>query len=141
MGRRVKLCKNLNFKIDTIKVDNLKTEDLDPDQLKRLLTAIKDSQDIEAANIMRLALFTGMRRGEMFNLKWSDIDFQRGFINIRDPKGGVSQKIPLNNQARHLLENHPKTQINKDTKNPEYSEYIFVKQDGEPFKDIKRARQ
>lgn len=136
-GAARQLCKNLNFKIDTIKVDNLKTEDLDPGQLKRLLTAIKDSQDIEAANIMRLALFTGMRRGEMFNLKWSDIDFQRGFINIRDPKGGVSQKIPLNNQARHLLENHPKTQINKDTKNPEYSEYIFVKQDGEPFKDIK----
>jgi integrase len=136
-GASRQLCNNLNFKIDTIKVDNLRTEDLDPDQLKRLLMAINDSQDIEAANIMRLALFTGMRRGEMFNLKWSDIDFQRGFINIRNPKGGVSQKIPLNDQARHVLENHPKTKINKDIQNHEYSEYIFVKQDGEPFKDIK----
>ncbi len=131
------LCKNLNFKIDPIKVDNLRTEDLNPDQLKQLLTAINNSQDVEAANIMRLALYTGMRRGEIFKLKWSDIDFQRGFINIRNPKGGVSQKIPLNDQARHVLENHPKTKINKDIQNPEYSEYIFVKQDGEPFKDIK----
>ena len=131
------LCENLNFKIDPIKVDNLRTEDLNPDQLKQLLTAINNSQDVEAANIMRLALYTGMRRGEMFKLKWSDIDFQRGFINIRDPKGGVSQKIPLNDQARHLLENHPKTQINKDSRKPEYSEYVFVKQDGEPFRDIK----
>ena len=49
----------------------------------------------------------------------------------------MSQKIPLNDQARHVLENHPKTKINKDIQNPEYSKYIFVKQDGEPFKDIK----
>ncbi|HAR49061.1 MAG TPA: hypothetical protein DCR81_02945 [Smithella sp.] len=46
--------------------------------------------------MMKLALYTGMRRGEMFNLKWSDVDFQRGFISIRNPKGGVGQKIPLN---------------------------------------------
>ena len=102
------LCDNLNFKIETIKVDNQKTEDLNPEQLKRLLTAIDNSEDIEAANIMKLALCTGMRRGEMFKLKWNDIDFQRGFITIRNPKGGVSQKIPLNEQARQVLENHPR---------------------------------
>ena len=78
-----------------IKVDNQKTEDLNPEQLKRLLTAIDNSKDIEAANIMRLALYTGMRRGEMFKLKWNDIDFQRGFISIRNPKGGVSSENPL----------------------------------------------
>ena len=44
----------------------------------------------------------------MFKLKWNDIDFQRGFITIRNPKGGVSQKIPLNEQARQVLENHPR---------------------------------
>ena len=73
---------------------------------------------------MRLALFTGMRRGEMFKLKWDDIDFQRGFISIKNPKGGVSQKIPLNEQARQVLENHPKT-----------SDYVFVSERGTPFKD------
>ena len=102
------LCKPLSFKIATIKVDNEKTEDLSADQLKALLTAINASTDIQAANIMRLALFTGMRRGEMFKLKWSDVDFERGFIFIRDPKGGVNQKIPLNEQARAVLESHPR---------------------------------
>jgi len=131
------LCKNLTFKIETIKVDNQKTEDLNTEQLKNLLTAIDNSTDIEAANIMRLALYTGMRRGEMFKLKWNDIDFQRGFISIKNPKGGVSQKIPLNEQARQVLESHPKTQINKDKDNPKYSEYVFVKGDNLPFKDIK----
>lgn len=121
------LCGNLNFKMETIKIDNLKTEDLTPEQLKNLLTAIDNSDDIQAANMMRLALYTGMRRGEMFKLKFSDIDFQRGFISIRNPKGGVSQKIPLNEQARKVLESHPRT-----------SEYIFVRFDGLPFTDIKK---
>lgn len=131
------LCGNLNFKIETIKVDNQKTEDLSLAQLKKLLTAINNSKDIKAANIMRLALYTGMRRGEMFKLKWSDIDFQRGFISIRDPKGGVSQKIPLNDEARHVLETHPKTEFMEDNV-LQISEYVFTQhKDGLPLTDIK----
>jgi integrase len=121
------LCQNLNFELEPVKVDNQKTEDLNPEQLKNLLTAIDNSTDIEAANIMRLALYTGMRRGEMFKLKWNDIDFQRGFIAIKNPKGGVSQKIPMNDQARKVLDNHPRT-----------AENVFVRPDGEPFTDIRR---
>jgi len=128
------LCKALSFKIGTIKVDNEKTEDLNADQLKALLTAIKNSSDIQAANIMRLALFTGMRRGEMFKLKWNDVDFERGFIFIRDPKGGLNQKIPLNEQARAVLESHPR-----------HAENVFVRKEKTdegtieyyPFNDIK----
>ena len=123
------LCGNLNFMVETVKVDNQKTEDLNPEQLRRLSTVIDNSTDIEAANIMRLALYTGMRRGEMFKLKWNDIDFQRGFIAIRNPKGGVSQKIPMNEQARQVLKNHPKT---------EGKENVFLRPDGEPFTDIRR---
>jgi len=121
------LCQPLNFIVETVRVDNQKTEDLTSEQLKKLLEAIDNTTDIEAANIMRLALYTGMRRGEMFKLKWNDIDFQRGFISIKNPKGGVSQKIPLNEQARAVLENHPRT-----------SEYVFIRPDGEPFTDIRR---
>ena len=120
------LCGNLNFKVETVKVDNQKTEDLNPEQLKNLLTAIDNSKDIQAADIMKLALYTGMRRGEMFKLKWNDIDFQRGFITIKNPKGGVSQKIPLNDQARQVLDNHPQK-----------AENVFVKGDDLPFNDIK----
>jgi integrase len=68
-----------------------------------------------------------MRRGELFKLKWKDIDFERGFIQIRDPKGGVSQKIPLNDSAREVLNNHLKN-----------SEFVFTRGDGEPFTDIRR---
>ena len=55
-----------------------------------------------------MALLTGMRRGELFRLKWEDLDFERGFIHIRDPKGGQDQKIPLNDKVRELLQSHPR---------------------------------
>ena len=126
-GAKRQLCRELPFPIDSVKVDNCTTEDLTSGQLKSLLKAISESTDIEAANIMRMALFTGMRRGELFKLKWADVDFDRGFITIRDPKGGVSQKIPLNDQARDVLKHHPET-----------ADHVFVRGDGKPFTDIRR---
>jgi integrase len=126
-GAKRQLCRELPFPIDSVRVDNCTTEDLTSGQLKSLLKAISESTDIEAANIMRMALFTGMRRGELFKLKWADVDFDRGFITIRDPKGGVSQKIPLNDQARDVLKHHPET-----------ADHVFVRGDGKPFTDIRR---
>jgi integrase len=108
-GARLGLCPGLSFKAPTIKVHNLKTEDLSPEQLSRLLEAMNEEPDQQAANFMRMAMFTGMRRGELFKLQWQDIDFERGFINIRNPKGGPDQVIPLNAAARALLEAHPRT--------------------------------
>ena len=52
---------------------------------------------------MKMALYTGMRRGELFKLKWRDINFETGFLLIKDPKGGKDQRIPINNMARNLL--------------------------------------
>jgi integrase len=60
-------------------------------------------KDQVAANIMRLALCTGLRKSEIFRLQWDDIDFERGFIIIRDPKGGQDQKIPLNETTREIF--------------------------------------
>ncbi|MGD1152877.1 MAG: site-specific integrase [Syntrophales bacterium] len=126
-GVRRQLAQGLGFKVEVPQVDNVKTEDLTPEQLKRLLKEIDNSIDIQATNIMRMALLTGMRRGELFKLKWSDIDFDRGFINIRNPKGGVSQKIPLNDPARNVLLGLPRT-----------ADHVFVRCDGKPFTDIRR---
>ena len=103
------LCQGLNFKIEMPKVHNLKTEDLTKGQLRRLFEAIDKDEDIQVANILRMALFTGMRRGELFKLRWDDIDFERGFIQIRDPKGGPGQEIPLNKAAREVLASHPRS--------------------------------
>ena len=107
-GLKKGLCAGLPFKIETPVVNNIKTEDLTPEQLERLLKAIEQDRNINAQNIMKLAMFTGMRRGELFKLRWEHINFERGFIKIVDPKGGPDQIIPLNDAARGLLNSHPK---------------------------------
>jgi integrase len=108
-GFKRHLCQSLPFPIQRPKVNNKRTEDLRPDQLDKLVRAINADGNIQAANLMKMALFTGMRRGELFKLKWEDIDFHRGFISIRDPKGGLDQKIPLNEGSKSVLETHPRT--------------------------------
>ncbi len=126
-GTDKQLCPGLSFKIKMPDVDNEKTEDLTPEQLKALLDAIEADDNRQAANLMKMALFTGMRRGELFKLKWSDIDFDRGFIRIVGPKGGRDQVIPLNEPAREILAGHVRTG----------SEFVFPGRNGERRTDIK----
>jgi integrase len=59
-----------------------------------------------------LALFSGMRRGEIFQLTWNDIDFVNNIINIRaeTTKTKTSRQIPLATELKaHLLEVKIKT--------------------------------
>jgi integrase len=108
-GMKKGLCPGLKFRIEFPKVHNLVTEDLSPDQLNALLEAIGQEEDPQAANFMRMVLFTGLRRGEIFKLTWQDLDFDRNFINLRGPKGGQDARVPMPPAARELLLNHPRT--------------------------------
>lgn len=108
-GENHGLCSNVKFKIKIPIVDNKKTEDLSPEELTRLIAAIDDDSNRAVATMMKLALFTGMRKGEIFKLHWDDINFHRGFILIRSPKGGMSQEIPLNGETEKLLRSWDKT--------------------------------
>jgi len=108
-GVKKGLCPPLSFVIEMPKVNNIKNDALSKFQLQSLFKAIEEDMHPHAGNIMLMALYTGMRRGSLFNLKWSDIDFEKGFITIRDPKSGQDDTIPLNNQAREVLESHIKT--------------------------------
>lgn len=108
------------------KVDNTTTEDLTPDQLKTLLKTLDESANQPVASMMKLALYTGMRRGEMFKLEWGDVNFESGFIVLRAPKGGKTESIPLNDAARDLLESLPKQQ----------SPFVFPGRGGKQRKNV-----
>ena len=66
-GVKKGLCPGMSFKIEMPRVDNKVTEFLTPEQLQRLLTAMDSEPDFQAANFMKMALFTGMRRGSFSN--------------------------------------------------------------------------
>ena len=123
------LCDGIKFKIEVPRVDNILTETLTPAQIKQLIATCNESDNKQVANLVLIALFTGMRRGELFKLEWCDIDFDKGFITIRKPKGRVTEKIPFNDLARGVLENHPRTE----------SPFVFPGKDGAQRTDIKKA--
>ena len=127
-GAKKGLCPGLPFKVELPKVNNKKTEDLTGEQLQTLVEIIEQDPNLQVANFMRMVLFTGMRRGELFRLQWQDVDFERGFIHIRNPKGGQDQKIPLNQAARDLLAGHPRTG----------SSYVFPGRGGRQRTDINK---
>jgi integrase len=108
-AKNKRLCQGIDFKITLPRVSNIKTEFLTDQQLQRLLKAIREDKKPYAGSIMLTALYTGMRKGEILRLEWKDIDFERGFIHIRGPKGGEDQKIPLNDSAKSVFENLPRT--------------------------------
>ena len=107
-------CGGAPFKIKKPSVDNKKTEFLTDEQLKNLLTVLGEYPNIQVVNMMRMALFTGIRRGGLLDLQWKNIDFERGFITIRN-KGGNDETLPMNDMARAILEGHPRGK----------SEYVF----------------
>lgn len=108
-GVRRGLCTGFGFPIQLPRVNNEKTEDLSAGELARLVSVLDghlQAQTSHAAGaaMMKLALYTGMRRGEMFRLKWTDLDFHRNNILLREPKGGHNVVIPMSSHARILLE-------------------------------------
>jgi len=56
-GVKKNLWRGLSFTIEMPLVDNIRTEDLTPDQLSRLLGVLETESNIQAANIMKMPLF------------------------------------------------------------------------------------
>ena len=59
----------------------------------------------QQADVIRLLLLTGCRRGEIMRLRWSEV--QGDMLMLADSKTGP-RKVPLNSQARRILERQPR---------------------------------
>lgn len=53
--------------------------------------------------LLIVALHTGMRKGEILELKWQDVDLVRKLIRIIKSKNGEKRTIPLSNTAFNAL--------------------------------------
>ena len=82
-------------------------------------------------------MFSGLRRNEVLEMKWSDIDFQNYSFTLEDTKNNTSHSLPLNFKLDEVLERRK-----IDSNNP----YIFqgLKPNGHlhpPKRQLDRAKE
>lgn len=88
--------------VKMVKMQNARQRFLSFDEADRLLKALKEVS--EAVHDMALlSLHTGMRFGEIANLKSQDLDFENGIINVSDPENTESRKAFMTKAVRGML--------------------------------------
>ncbi|MDO8714048.1 MAG: site-specific integrase [Polynucleobacter sp.] len=56
------------------------------------------------ADIIAVAIETGMRCGEILSMRWEDMDFINRRVLLRDTKNGDSRQVPLSSRVKTILE-------------------------------------
>ncbi len=105
---------------------------LSTDEIQRLGTALAEQPNQTAANVIRLLMLTGARRGEALNATWDQFDLEAGVWT--KPSAHTKQKkehrVPLSAPAIQLL-----TEIQATAEGP----YVFPgRVPGEPFKELRK---
>ena len=99
---------------------------LTPDEIKELVEACSPTM----GQVVTLSLHTGMRKSEILNLAWDDVNLRDRFIELTDQKNGEHSTIPLNQTAVDTLRSIPRRVD---------SRYVFPgKTPDKPFYDLKR---
>jgi integrase len=79
-------------------------------------------------DIIRFALNTGLRIGEIFSLLWSQVDCEKAILNVFASKTGKIREVPMNSEALNVLEAWAMGRKN---------EFVFYNfETGKPFVDL-----
>ena len=85
--------------VKRFRVQNRRTRILSPEEQRRLLDACVRTPKLEA--LLKLALITGPRIGELLALRWEDC--QDGYLTFWDTKNGRVRRIPITPTIAALL--------------------------------------
>jgi integrase len=116
------------------------------DQCRMLIKSARDWPDRSGVRwdiLILLAMSTGMRKGELLNLTWRDIDFEQQTVTVKakpeaastwrwDIKDNEERTLPLIENVVSLLAEHQARQ-------PEGCPYVFVPADR--YEDIQQLRK
>lgn len=86
--------------------------------------------------VVACAVYAGLRRSELFHLRWDDIDWKAGELNVvsrqeHHTKNYQSRRIPLGEALKGALQRHPRRLD---------SPYVFCnRRDGQPYDNIRKA--
>lgn len=102
-------CAGFRFKRDRTK----KRMALTDEQCAALLADDGGYEATRNRAIIAVLLTTGLRRSELLDLRWDDIDFDRASLTVRETKGRQSRDIHLGNETIKRLREHFRAQPRK----------------------------
>jgi integrase len=118
-------------KITMPKTDNRRIRFLSEEEATLLLDELrKVSRNLY--DMAYVALFTGLRAGEIFNLTWQDINFEAGAIMVKDPKNSESRTAYLNERLTELI-------LARRTGDWTASDWVFPSRNGERAPAVSKA--
>ncbi len=79
---------------------------LQPGELEKLL----ESSSEEMGQVIRFALETAMRRGEIAGMTWEMVDLKKRTVTLPDTKNGQKRIVPLSAEAVAILKDRLSTQ-------------------------------
>ncbi|MFO1351545.1 MAG: site-specific integrase [Gammaproteobacteria bacterium] len=99
--------------------------------------ATREPKAPHLVDFIRLALHTGMRKGELLGLEWRRVDLQADLIHLESQhtKAGKRRSIPLNREARAALLRRAEFQA----QHCPTSAWVFCQADGRRIQFIKRS--
>ena len=94
-----KIDRNPVKKVPAFKANNRKT---------RTFTFVEETEILKHCpewlqHVVKVAVESGMRRGEIVGMRWEDVDIVRDFITIPETKNGQPRTIPMNARLKDVL--------------------------------------
>jgi integrase len=111
--------------VKPLRADNRRLRYLSQEEMTRLL----DVADETLRPVLITALYTGLRRGELFSLTWQDVDLKHGVVRVVQTKSGERREIPLSDTLRDTLLTLPRRLA---------SDYVFPGKTGRGLMDIRK---
>src|SRR3546814_4759453 len=96
------------------------------------------SSDVCSSDLLKplvlLSINTGARRGELFDLDWSNVDLERRVMTVTGAtaKSRRTRHIPLNREATLVLQGWREQSLTREGR-------VFVNDDGERFGQVNTA--
>jgi integrase len=97
---------NPTSRVSKPKFDNRRLRFLSHEEAETLLNALK-VQNIRLHDMALLSLHCGLRAGEIFNLTWGDVDFNRDTLTLRDTKSSKTRVAFMTEQVKAMLQGRP----------------------------------
>ncbi|MFA5032855.1 MAG: tyrosine-type recombinase/integrase [bacterium] len=77
---------------------------------KEQIVILLDNCPEEIKPVVIIALNCGLRKSEIFALKWQDVDMQNRYITVQHSKSNKKRMIPINDSVYKVFENLPQTE-------------------------------